>query len=577
MTPSIVEGILAVSGSLAAAILVKVTVTMALALVLVRLARGSRAAVRHAVLAAAFGAILALPAASILAPPIRIALRDRIASPPLAAAIGAAPRIGSAAATVRIPPAPPRPSAFSPSAFLMAAWLAGAMLSLLPLVLGLRQVRRLRRSGLPWRRGESIAEALARETGVRRRVNVLVHEALPGPMTCGLVRPAIILSPDAPAWTGEELNRALVHELEHVRRGDWLSQCLARAVCALYWFHPLVWMAWRRLELEAERSCDDAVLERSEATAYADQLVGLARRLTMAARSPSLAMANRTDLAERVRAVLDSRRSRGRAGMLPVALVCAGAALLVVAVSPLTMIAAPQSSAGPTAQFDAVSVKLIDPDAGTAHSHERQDPKRLAMTGSAHRFIRRAYGLTDGQLGGEPDWFKNRLYSVEAVTSAPATEEQMMLMLRSVLASRFQLRLKEESREMPAYSLEVAPGGPKFKELKTGEVPQDAPEPEGIFARTFTSMDELMNSLNGVYGGRLNLDRPVVDRTSLTGHYNMQLRTEIETVTDDFGRRSLQFPNLFHDMQSELGLRLVPVHVSMPYFVVEHAAEPAPN
>ena len=106
---------------------------------------------------------------------------------------------------------------------------------------------------------------------------MLLHEALPGPMTCGVLHPAIVLPPDAQIWDQEDLNRAIVHELEHVRRGDWVSHCLARAVCAVYWFHPLVWIAWRQLALEAERSCDDAVLGRSEATAYADQLVGLAQ------------------------------------------------------------------------------------------------------------------------------------------------------------------------------------------------------------------------------------------------------------------------------------------------------------
>src|SRR6202050_2056045 len=134
-------------------------------------------------------------------------------------------------------------------------------------------------------------------------------------MPCGVAHPAIVLSPDAQTWDGEDLGRAIVHELEHVRRRDWLSQCLARAVCAVYWFHPLVWIAWRQLALEAERACDDAVLGRSEAAAYADQLVGLARRLSMsaktaskmtAAKSPLLAMANRADLATRVGAVLDS-------------------------------------------------------------------------------------------------------------------------------------------------------------------------------------------------------------------------------------------------------------------------------
>jgi uncharacterized protein (TIGR03435 family) len=86
-----------------------------------------------------------------------------------------------------------------------------------------------------------------------------------------------------------------------------------------------------------------------------------------------------------------------------------------------------------------------------------------------------------------------------------------------------------------------------------------------------------MNALNGVFGGRLTVDRPVVDRTHLTGEYNIQLRTALETQTDDFGRRTFQFPNLFHDIQSELGLKLVPDHASMPYFVIEHVAAPTPN
>jgi len=578
---------LAVSSSLAASIVVKVTVAMALALIGTWLAPRSRAAVRHALLAAAFGVMLMLPVASMVAPPVRIAVpvvpQDRAVPSPLAPATDAIPPVMPAGAGVRVAPAIPRSSRPSPAALWIAAWAAGAALSLLPMFLGLRQVRWLRLSGLPWADGQSAAERLARDAGIHRSVEVLLHEALPGPMTCGVLDPAIVLSPDAQAWDREDLNRALVHELEHVRRGDWVSQCLARAVCAVYWFHPLVWIAYRRLALEAERSCDDAVLRRSEATAYADQLVGLARKLSLraAAKSPLLAMANRADLAARVGAVLDSRQPRGRAGAFPVALACAAAAVLVIAMSPLRMVAAPQSAAAQTAEatpaFDAVSVKLLRTTEGSQHSDEDSDPIRLVMRGSMHRFIIRAYGITDGQLGGEPDWFNNHLYSIEAVTSTPARQDRMMLMLRSALADRFQLKLRQESRDLPVYALEVAAGGPKFKELKPGEVPQHEKEPAGVFARNATSMTDLMNTLNNVFGARLSLDRPVVDRTHLTGRYNMQLRTDMETQTDDSGHRTTQFPNLFHDMQSELGLKLVPTRVSMPYFVVEHAAAPAPN
>jgi uncharacterized protein (TIGR03435 family) len=585
---SVINGVmLAVSSSLAASIVAKATVGTALGLIGSWLTRRSRAAVRNALLAATFGVLLALPIASIVAPPVRIAApivaQSRTASPPLAGAIDAIPPIAPADAGVRGTPAIPRSSRISPSALSIAGWILGATLSLLPMVMGLRQVRALRRSGLPWPHGQSIVDGLALEAGIRRRVEVLLHEALPGPMTFGVVHPAIVLSPEAQTWEEEDLKRAMVHELEHVRRGDWVSLCLARAVCAVYWFHPLVWIAWRQLALEAERSCDDAVLGGSEATAYADQLVGLARRLLMTAkspvaRSPLLAMANRGDLATRVGAVLDSRQRRGRAGAFAVALACAAAAVLVLTMSPLRLVAAPQSASAQTAatpEFDAASVKLADANVRGTHSHKNSDPKRLAMASTLHRFIIQAYGITDGQLGGEPDWFKTRSYSIDAVTSTPTGEAQMMVMLRALLADRFQLKLRQEDRDLPVYALEIAAGGPKFKELKPGEDPSDGTSPPGAVARTFTSMKDLMNALNG--GGSLTQDRPVVDRTHLTGEYNMQLLTEIEAQTDDFGRHTVQFPNLFHDMQSQLGLKMVPDHVRMPYFVVEHAAEPTPN
>jgi len=142
-----------------------------------------------------------------------------------------------------------------------------------------------------------------------------------------------------------------------VRRFDWLVNCAARVICAFYWFHPLVWIAWRNLALEAERSCDDAVLKHSEPSAYAEQLVALARSLTDTTRPTLLAMASRADLAARVRSVLDSRRPRGRAGVAVIALACACAALVVLTLSPLTLTAAPQPQA-PTFQTKTQLVQI---------------------------------------------------------------------------------------------------------------------------------------------------------------------------------------------------------------------------
>lgn len=359
------EAILAVDSLLAASIVAKATVILAMALLGAWLARGSRASVRHGILAAAFGVLLWLPIVAVVAPPVRIAVAaadQKPATPPVEAGAAlviphAAPLFGSASEI-------PRESALSPTALLLTGWIFGAALFLLPMAVGWRQVRSLRRSALPWPHGQSVAERLALDAGVRRRVEVLLHDALTGPTTCGAVHPAIVFPRDAQSWDAEDLHRALVHELEHVRRGDWATHCLVRVVCAAYWFHPLVWIAWRRSALEAERACDDAVLARSEATAYADQLVGLAQRLCASRKSPALAMASSADLSARVGALLDSRQRRGRAGALPVALTWAAAVTLVLAISPLRMVAAPQGAGAQTALPETPAPPVVLAQAG---------------------------------------------------------------------------------------------------------------------------------------------------------------------------------------------------------------------
>ena len=567
----------AIGGSLIASIVVKVTVTVTLALIGTWLASRSRAAVRHSLLMAAFGVLLLLPIASMVAPPVRIVVADRAVATPersvddmVQAPLAAGERSG------RGRQAPPS-SGISLSVLVMLLWVFGGAVSLLPMAMGWWRVRALRRSALPWLVGKPMVEALAIESGIERNVEVLLHEAAPGPMTCGVLHPAIVLPADAPEWAPDDLNRALTHELEHVKRADWVSHCLARLVCAIYWFHPLVWTAWRQLALEAERACDDAVLRRSEATAYADQLVDLARRLSMAARVPHLGMANRSGLSRRIAALLDGRQHRGPAGTPVVAIMIAFAAALVFAMSPVRMVAEPQTRDTAAAlEFNAVSIKLVDTATGEGNSDEHSDPGRLRMGGNLHRFIIRAYGITDGQIGGEPQWFKTHLYAIEAVTSGPTTHSQKMWMLRAALADRFQLKLRQEDRDLPVYALEVAPGGPKFRELKPGEeLDRDCDaRPPGIYNQCFSSLETLTNVLNRVFGGPLAVDRPVVDHTNLTGKYNAHLRTVREK--DDSGRTP-SFPDLFHDLQSQMGLKLVPTKAKMPYYTVEHAVPPTPN
>jgi len=174
---------------------------------------------------------------------------------------------------------------------------------------------------------------------MRRVPDVILHESISVPMTCGVWRTAIVLPPDAREWSEADLHRALIHELEHVRRGDWAIQLAARAICACYWFHPLVWMAWRRLCVEAERACDDGVVETAERADYAEQLVSLAQRLSHTRVQSALGMANRSDLSARVTALLDAGQRRGRAGLLATASAMSVATLVVFAIAPVRTVA----------------------------------------------------------------------------------------------------------------------------------------------------------------------------------------------------------------------------------------------
>ena len=380
--------ILTVESSLAASLVVKATFVMLLALMVVFLpARRSRASLRHTFLAAAFAVLLALPVAAILAPPVPI-LISAPQQPTMTRgrSVSTTDRHVAVAIPEDIAPGSSRSPEFSMSALLSAGWLFGVMVFLAPMAVGLTQLRSLRRTAIPWQHGQSVAEGLAHGAGIRRHVEVLVHDKVSGPTTFGGMHPVILLPVDAEKWEPDDLNRALVHELEHVRRGDWMSHCLARVVCSVYWFHPLVWMVWRQFALDAERACDDAVLGRAEATAYANQLVGLARRLSALRKSPGLAMANRADLTARVGAVLDGRQRRGRAGTLSVAFAWIAAAILVAAVSPLIIVAAPQAAPPQAAIPVPVALPIAMPPIVLAQLAAPPAPAAPAAVTSMRRF-----------------------------------------------------------------------------------------------------------------------------------------------------------------------------------------------
>jgi uncharacterized protein (TIGR03435 family) len=604
------EVAIGIGASFAATLLVKATLTLAVALAVTGLARRSRAAARHVLLVAAFAVLLALPAASFVIPSRGVTL------PAQAAAL---PAPVSAIAPVMTSPSPAVVDAYesvetfridsgmTASALLWTIWGAGALLCLLPVLAGTWHLRALRRSGSSCARSDALLHRLSPEAGLHRSIAVRVHESIPGPMTYGTIRPVILLPPDAESWSDDALSRAMIHELEHVRRGDWLSQYMARIVGALYWFHPLVWMAWRRLSLEAERACDDAVLRRSEATAYAHQLVLLAEHLASTATPPLLAMAACRDLSTRVRAILDGAQARGRAGALPVATAIVAAALFIAAVAPLRAVRQVQDEAPqPPLVFETASVKPNK--SGAEERYFRMDPRGGSLTVvnmQLREMITFAYQIQSFQLEGGPGWLASDRYDIVArpEREVPSTSGQdpLKLMLRTLLADRFKLVMHKETKELPIFELVLARQDGKLgPQLRPAAVdcaaraaaaragtppPSSGPPGPGSCGTTMNPVSvrgggATMATLAGL------LERPaqrlVIDRTGLTGNWDLEVNytpdrsqlppgVELPSSIDPNG------PSLFTAIEEQLGLKLRSARGPVEVLVIDSVQQPTPN
>jgi beta-lactamase regulating signal transducer with metallopeptidase domain len=294
-------------------VLVDVTVVLAIALVVVWRLRARSAALRHAVLAAAIAAAALSPLLELIVPQVPV-VTWRDAAPAVASGT-ALPAGGTAQGSV----APGAGSAatvpFSWSGVLLGIWLTGALAVLAGLLVGLVRLARLITRCLPVRSGpwREIADELTRAYGLRRRVDLLQSGDRSLLVSCGVLRPKILLPAGADAWADERRRIILAHELAHVRRRDAAVQLVAELLRACAWFHPLAWVACRRLRQESEYACDDAVLRAGTAgTQYATHLLEVARHAAGRPRAwaSASAIAQPSTLERRIAAMLNHQRNR---------------------------------------------------------------------------------------------------------------------------------------------------------------------------------------------------------------------------------------------------------------------------
>ena len=342
-------------------LLIRVSVLLALTLVGARLLRRGSASTRHTAWTVAFAALLTLPALPYVLPGVDVPVPERwrsaaaIASPAAGFAPVATPwTIVRGSTDADLPPSstassessaasrPVRTSAWSrmlPSGrsllgFLIALWIAGSLAALSALALSLLRVRALERtaSDLGDDSWHAAADVLAARLGVASP-RLRVSDRIQTPMAGGLTRPTIYLPVSAPNWPAERRDIVLAHELAHLARRDPLRHVVARVAVALYWFHPLAWIAAADASAAREQACDETVLALgTRPSSYAQVLLDFAEAQSAPLRSlAALPIVERSLLEKRLMAILshDSRVSSRRhplAATAAVVLIAAGVA-----------------------------------------------------------------------------------------------------------------------------------------------------------------------------------------------------------------------------------------------------------
>ena len=274
---------------LASTVLIKGSVVLLVALLLARLTTRTAANASLAI-TVGFATLVFLPLLSMIAPDWSVGSLTI-----------------SHGATGRLPGLP-----LSPLTLLLAVWAIGAVVMLVRLLVDLRAAIKLaaRASAVDIPHAlhslRLAANTIGSKVPMLRETSELATVAV-----IGVRRPVLLVPLGARTWSDEELYGVFCHELEHLRRRDWLSSIAERIVAAMYWVNPLTHVMIRFAHSAREHAADDAAMRGGAgAQAYANRLIMVARAVNAPPRfAGSVAfVSGRVD--GRVRALFEARRDR---------------------------------------------------------------------------------------------------------------------------------------------------------------------------------------------------------------------------------------------------------------------------
>jgi uncharacterized protein (TIGR03435 family) len=265
------------------------------------------------------------------------------------------------------------------------------------------------------------------------------------------------------------------------------------------------------------------------------------------------------------------------------------------------------AAAAPALEYDVVSIKEYKYNGGPLHTTMRWDENGVtAINVSLDGLICMAYGVSSYQVSGGPDWVKSSFFQVQARMDDAAAEALKKLpikeaeaarrsMFQAVLADRFKLKVRRETRTFSAYALVVAKGGPSLKEAAPADLKTDPVATPTAFSgrgSTNTTFEDgafvlnanaiPLDTLVGQLFGWVN--SKVTNETGLKGVYDFKLRFAQDNgpsgALDGSGSASVPLssaPSIFTALQEQLGLKLEVKKELGEALIMEHAEKPSEN
>lgn len=227
-------------------------------------------------------------------------------------------------------------------------------------------------------------------------------------------------------------------------------------------------------------------------------------------------------------------------------------------------------SGQPSQEFEVAAIHpdMIGASAGTGFNF---DGGTLRVTNATLQFlIGKAYHIQSDQIIGGPGWLDSDRYDIDAKPPAAQniTPDQLGMMLQSLLADRFQLKIHRETREKTVYALVTGKNGPRLKDHDGGPASSlNSHTESGKTALTGTNAS--MDQLTGFLGNKLG--RVVLDKTGLHGSYDFTFEWDSEQAADS------TTPTMFTGLQEQLGLRLETQKGAVEVLVVDKAERASEN